>query len=59
MLKCTFAPSVILECGFLSNPEDEALLSDDGYRDALVEAILDGVVEYSAKGEHSERGKVS
>jgi len=59
VLKCTFAPSVILECGFLSNPEDEALLSDDGYRDALVEAILNGVVEYSAKGEHSERGKVS
>ena len=30
MLKCTSAPSVIVECGFLSNPDDEKKLTDGG-----------------------------
>ncbi|MBR1747285.1 MAG: N-acetylmuramoyl-L-alanine amidase [Clostridia bacterium] len=46
MLKLTRAPSVIVECGFLSNPEDEALLNDENYRRQLAEAIACGVKEY-------------
>lgn len=46
MLKCTSAPSVIVECGFLSNPEDEKKLTDADYRDSLCEVILRGALYY-------------
>lgn len=39
-------PSVIVECGFLSNPTDEALLLNKNYRLKLVKAIRLGVDEY-------------
>lgn len=44
MLKCTQNPSVIVECGFLSNPEDEKLLLSDEYRERLAYAIFKGAV---------------
>ena len=43
MLKCTLKPSIIVECGFLSNIEDEKLLSDKDYRARLCKAICDGI----------------
>lgn len=46
MLKCTSAPSVIVECGFLSNPDDEKKLTDGGYRDSLAEVIVRGALYY-------------
>ena len=46
MLKCTRKPSVIVECGFLSNAEDEKLLSDAEYRKQLAFAIYSGIVGY-------------
>lgn len=46
MLKCTRKPSVIVECGFLSNAEDEKLLSDAEYRRQLAFAIYSGIVGY-------------
>lgn len=46
VLKCTHAPSVIVECGFLSNPEDEILLNDEGYTDRLAFGIYSGIVAY-------------
>lgn len=33
-------PAAIVECGFLSNPEDEALLADEGYRMTLAYQIF-------------------
>lgn len=39
-------PSIICECGFLSNEEDEKLLLDQSYRDELSYAIYKGVVDY-------------
>lgn len=44
MLKCTHAPSALIECGFLSNEEDEKLLSDKSYCLLLSEAIYAGMV---------------
>ncbi len=32
-------PAVLVECGFLSNPEEEALLRDDGYQKKLAAAL--------------------
>ncbi len=39
-------PSVIVECGFLSNPEEEALLKSEDYQQQLAEAIYRGLCEF-------------
>ncbi|MGN0812997.1 MAG: N-acetylmuramoyl-L-alanine amidase [Candidatus Coproplasma sp.] len=46
MLKCTQSPSVIVECGFLSNEEEDKLLNTTQYRKAVAYAIFKGTVEY-------------
>ena len=46
MLSCTNFPSVIVECGFLSNAEDEKLLSDASYRKKLSAAIFRGTLAF-------------
>ncbi len=46
MLNCTNVPAVIVECGFLSNPEEEILLFSDEYREKVCYAILCGVIKY-------------
>lgn len=46
ILKRTSVPTVIVECGFLSNPEEESLLQDEEYQDKLVEAIYKGIEAY-------------
>lgn len=39
-------PSVIVECGFLSNPEDAANLITDSYKEKICEQIFNGVMLY-------------
>ena len=46
MLTCTDAPSVILECGFLSNEADERLLVSEEWQKQLAQEITEGVLEY-------------
>lgn len=46
ILNCNDYPSVIVECGFLSNAEDEALLLDLSYRDKIAAAIAAGALRY-------------
>ena len=46
MLKCTQAPSIIAECGFLSNEEDENLLLSSDYQDKIVKCIVAGVLSF-------------
>lgn len=46
MLKCTQSPSVIVECGFLSNADDEALLISEEYQKKIAYAIFKGAVGY-------------
>jgi len=48
ILKAGNAPTVIVECGFLSNPEEERLLKTEKYQDRVAWAIYSGVVEYFA-----------
>lgn len=40
-------PGVLVECGFLSNREEEALLLDDRYRQRVAEAIVQGVMQWA------------
>ncbi len=46
ILNCSKFPSIIAECGFLSNPEDEALLITEEYQEAIAYAIFKGIVEF-------------
>lgn len=39
-------PLSIVECGFLSNPEEEKLLLTDEYQDRLAWGIYTGIIEY-------------
>ncbi len=53
MLQCHPCPSVIVECGFLSNAEDERLLQEKGWQRQMARCIASGVVEYVANGENN------
>ena len=46
MLECADCPSVLIECGFLSNHEDEMLLTDERWQKRLAETLAGGVMEY-------------
>ena len=46
LLKKTPTPTVIVECGFLSNPIVAELLLQDDYQDQLVNAIYTGIKTY-------------
>lgn len=46
ILKCADVPSSIVECGFLSNPDEEALLVTDEYQNKVAYAIMCGIVAY-------------
>jgi len=48
VLKSPDIPSILVETAFISNPDEEARLNDDGYQDKLVNAILSGVKSYVA-----------
>ena len=46
MLKCTSAPSVIIECGFLSNAEEELLLLSADYQEKILNSIYLGIINF-------------
>lgn len=46
ILKKTKCPSVIVECGFLSNQEECEKLKTEGYQQKLVEGIYQGILMY-------------
>ncbi len=46
MLKCSSAPAIIAECGFLSNAEDESNLINKDYQEKVVNCIFEGIVNF-------------
>ena len=46
MLNEISSPSVLIECGYLSNPKEEALLITEEYKNELCYSILLGILEY-------------
>ena len=46
IMKHVEIPISIVECGFLSNPEEEQQLLDDEYQNKLAWGIFDGIIEY-------------
>lgn len=48
ILKAGSSPAVIVECGFLSNAREEALLKTDEYQEKIAWSIYSGIMEYFA-----------
>ncbi len=46
LLQKTTCPIVIVECGFLSNPGEAALLKSEGYQDQLAWVLHLGILQY-------------
>lgn len=44
-------PSALIECGFLSNAQEEELLRDAGYRARIARSICQGVLAWAAQAE--------
>lgn len=50
-------PSCLLEISYISNPEEERLLSDELYRLNIARAIVDGIESYFSKSEKIQKVK--
>src|SRR5476649_2187796 len=49
VLKAPDIPSILIETAFISNPEEEAKLTDDAYQNQIAEAVLQGIKKYFAR----------
>jgi N-acetylmuramoyl-L-alanine amidase len=49
VLKAPDVPSVLLELGFLSNPDDEKRLTSDSWRDRIADGVVGSIDAYFAK----------
>jgi N-acetylmuramoyl-L-alanine amidase len=58
VLKAPDIPSILVETAFISNPDEEAKLRDDGYQDKLVEALFTGIRRYFARNPPLARQRV-
>ena len=43
----------LVECGFLTNPQEAKLLTEEGYQKKVAQAIMDGICEYLKQQEGS------
>lgn len=49
VLKAPDIPSILVETAFISNPEEEARLSDENYQDQMADALMRGIRKYLLK----------
>ena len=49
MLKFTEVPTIIVECGFLTNPEEAAKLITEEYQNEVAFAICEGIIKWLDK----------
>ena len=59
VLKAPDIPSILVETAFISNPEEERRLNDDGYQDKIAEAVLKGLKGYLAKNPPLSKTRVA
>ena len=59
VLKAPDVPSILIETAFISNPEEEKRLRDEGYQDRMARAILAGIKRYFAKNPPLARGPLT
>jgi N-acetylmuramoyl-L-alanine amidase len=58
VLKAHDIPSILVETAFISNPEEEARLRDEGYQDKLVNALHTGIRRYFARNPPLARQRI-
>jgi N-acetylmuramoyl-L-alanine amidase len=59
VLKAPDIPSILIETAFISNPEEEAKLRDNGYQDEIANAITKGIKRYFSKNPPLAKGRLS
>jgi len=58
VLKAPDIPSILIETAFISNPEEEKRLNDEGYQEQMAQAIFKGIKRYFAKNPPLSRPSV-
>ena len=59
VLKAPDIPSILVETAFISNPEEEAKLTDERYQDQMAEALARGIRRYLQKHPTLNRGRMT
>ena len=59
VLKAPDIPSILVETAFISNPEEEARLTDAAYQSKLADSIVGGIRRYLAKNPALAKSKVA
>lgn len=59
VLKAPDIPSILVETAFISNPEEEARLTDENYQDKMADALMKGIRRYLAKNPTLTRNKLT
>jgi N-acetylmuramoyl-L-alanine amidase len=58
VLKAPDIPSILVETAFISNPEEEAKLTDNGYQDQMATALSNGIKKYFANNPPMAKGRM-
>ena len=56
VLKWTNVPSVLIEVGFISNPQEARKLADPAYREKIARAIFEGLISYFEELRRERKG---
>lgn len=59
VLKAPDIPSILVETAFISNPEEEKRLNDEGYQDQMADALLAGMKGYFKQNPTLSKSKVA
>jgi N-acetylmuramoyl-L-alanine amidase len=59
VLKAPDIPSILVETAFISNPEEEAKLTDNAYQDQMATALMKGIRHYLLKNPTLTRNKLT
>jgi N-acetylmuramoyl-L-alanine amidase len=59
VLKAPDIPSILIETAFISNPEEEAKLTDNSYQDEMADAIMTGIRKYFSRNPPLAKNKLT
>lgn len=57
VLRNAYMPAVLIECGFLTNPEEEKLLAAPDYRERIATAVAQAINDFIRRYEAGERAR--
>lgn len=49
-------PTILIEMGFMSNPEEDALMETEDYQQKLAQGMCDGIIQYFSIVKENEKG---